>query len=216
MTPEIERQFWSDATRAADGGRLAIWGEPGRWEERIPECFEACVRPVLDILAPIAARHDAELHIADIGCGIGRLAVPTAIAMPEATVLGIDISPEMLAGLEEHAATFGLTNVRGLLCDGRSLPEEAQGLDAVYSMITFQHIPWHGVWCYFRAIARALFPGGVFRFQFIEGDQAEPMGHHFPLAKVTKALESFGLKVTAVDRGLMYESWVFITARKAS
>lgn len=194
---------------------VSAWAEPGCCDERIPDCFEACVRPVLDALAPIAARHDADLHIADIGCGTGRLAIPAAMAMPEATLLGIDVSPEMLAGLERHAASFALPNVRGLLCDGRSLPDDARGLDAAYSLATFQLMPWHGVWCYLRAVARALFPGGVFRFQFVEGDMAAEMDHRFPVAKVTRAVESFGLKVTAIDRGLVDPSWVFCTARKA-
>lgn len=211
MSATDEREFWDAATREPDGGRLAIWGEPGEWEPRIADCFEACVRPVVDALAP---RAGAQLHVADIGCGIGRLTVPAALAMPDATVWGVDVSARMILGMEEHAAKSGATNVRGAQCDGRSLPIECAALDGAFSMVVFQHIPWHAVCLYFIAVARALRPGGIFRFQFVEGDQSEERSHHFPVDRVVSALTSVGLSVTAIDRGLMYDSWVFCTARK--
>lgn len=225
MTPDLqptaatERAFWDAAAQAPDGGRLAIWGEPGRWEERIPECFEACVRPVLDALTPLASTAGAEVHIADLGCGIGRLTLPAAILMPEATFYAVDISARMLTGLWAEVNRVAtpqkpIDNVQPVLCDGRTLPNACATLDGCFSMVTLQHMPWAAAWGYLRAVARALVPGGVFRFQFVEGDQAEERSHHFPLERVTEAIEKAGLKVTAVDRGLLYDAWVFVTARK--
>lgn len=213
MTPESERDHWDAAAREPDGGRLAIWGEPGRWEERIAECYDACVKPVMDGTQAVK-RLGVQRQIADIGCGIGRLTFPAAYANPDARIIAIDVAPAMLEHLQHEATARRLVNVAPMLCDGRALPDSIDGLHGAYSMITFQHIPWDGVWGYLRGVARLIFPGGVFRFQFVEGDQAEPMGHHFPMAKVTAALESFGLAVASVDRGLMYPEWSWVTARK--
>ena len=78
------------------------------WDDTIPAHYEACVVPVLEMLAPLAALHDAELNIVDLGCGAGRLAFPAAMAMPEATIIGVDVSRAALAALEDAANALGV------------------------------------------------------------------------------------------------------------
>lgn len=212
-TADAERAFWDAATQAPDGGRLAIWGEPGRWDERIPECIGACVSPALATLTD-SHRSSPSLRILDLGCGIGRMAVPVARMMPHAQVIGVDVSPKMLAGMDTAAAASGIGNLSGMLCDGRSLPAGMDPVDVAYSIVVFQHIPWDAVESYIRAVSGVLRVGGVFRFQFIEGAQAEFLGNHFAAPAVVDACERAGLRVTAVDRGLLYDQWSFVTARK--
>lgn len=188
---------------------------PHAWDDTIPAHYEACVVPVLEMLAPLAAQHDAELHIVDLGCGVGRLAFPAAMAMPEATIIGVDISRAALDALEASADALDADNVCSVLGDGRTLPDEAMGVDAVFSFGMFQEIPWATAWGYIRCISRALLPGGVVRLQFVEGDQAVEGDHRYPTERVAEALERFGLAVVAIDRGLVQADWTFITARKA-
>ncbi len=186
------------------------------WDETTPACYEACVRPVLDLLAPLAAQHDAELHIVDLGCGNGRLAFPAAYAMPEAMIICVDVAQSALDQVEAAADALEVDNVCTAIGDGLALPADAQGVDAVYSFGMFPEVAWPTAWGYFRAIARALLPGGVFRFQFVEGDQERAGDHRYPLDRVVTTLERFGLRVTEVDHGLVRDDWTFITARKAA
>lgn len=185
------------------------------WDDTIPAHYEACVVPVLEMLAPLAALHDAELNIVDLGCGVGRLAFPAAMAMPEATIIGVDISRAALDALEDAANAHEVDNLCSVQGDGRTLPDEALGVDAVFSFGMFQEVPWPIAWGYIRCIARALLPGGVVRLQFVEGDQAVEGDHRYPTELVAQALERFGLAIVAIDRGLVQPDWTFITARKA-
>lgn len=185
------------------------------WDDTIPAHYEACVVPVLEMLAPLAAMHDAELNIVDLGCGVGRLAFPAAMAMPEATIIGVDISRAALDALEDAANALEVDNLCSVHGDGRTLPDEAMGVDAVYSLGMFQEVPWATAWGYIRCIARALLPGGVVRLQFVEGDQAVEGDHRYPTERVAQAMERFGLAIVAIDRGLVQADWTFITARKA-
>lgn len=185
------------------------------WDDTIPAHYEACVVPVLEMLAPLAALHDAELNIVDLGCGVGRLAFPAAMAMPEATIIGVDISRAALDALEDAANALEVDNLCSVLGDGRTLPDEALGVDAVYSLGMFQEVHWSTAWGYIRCIARALLPGGVARLQFVEGDQTVEGDHRYPTERVAQALERFGLAVVAIDRGMVQPDWTFITARKA-
>ncbi len=214
-TADAERAFWDAATRAPDGGHLAIWGEPGRWTERIPDCIDACVSPALDLL-PTGRRSSRTLRVLDLGCGIGRLAIPVARRLPNARIVGVDVSPMMLAGMKAAATAAGIYNVDAVLCDGRSLPADLEPVDVAYSMVVFQHIPWDAVAGYIRAVGAALAPGGVFRFQFVEGVQTEFLGNHFPVSAVVDACEAAGLRVTAIDRGLIYDRWCFVTSTRRS
>lgn len=212
---DAERAFWDAATERPDGGRLAIWGEPGRWESRIAECVDACVRPALDILPPGRAVAP-DLRVVDIGCGIGRMAIPVARMLPHAEVIGVGVSPKMLSGMAAEAAAAGIDNLRGEICDGRSLPAGLAPVDMAYSMVVFQHIPWEAVVAYVQAVAAVLRVGGVLRFQFVEGSQSEFLGNHFRVADVLDAVERSGLHVVSLERGLIYEQWAFVSARKES
>lgn len=193
----------------------AFW-DAQEWTPSVPrpEDVEACVRPVLDALTPLASCTGAEVHIADVGCGLGLLTIPAALLMPEATVYGIDVSPSALMALMASAGRVGVRNVTPALCDGRTLPPECSTLDGAFSMRTFEHMPWTAVWGYLRAISRAIVPGGVLRFQFVEGESAEIRRHQFPVERVVAAVEGFGMRVRAVEHGLVDPSWVWVTARR--
>lgn len=210
-TAEKEREFWQ---RAASGDfealRQTIWGEPepGAWETRIPEC--------LDLIVPALRQglgRRKSVSILDLGCGIGRLTLPVAQLFPKATVIGVDISQAMLDRATLEAAGEGVVNAVWALGDGRELPQTGT-LHAAYSMITFQHMPWEAAAHYIAQVAERLAPGGVFRFQVVEGSEAHFLSHHTSEGAVRAACEAAGLEVSAYERGGMYACWSWVTATK--
>jgi SAM-dependent methyltransferase len=102
--------------------------------------------------------------VVEIGCGVGRLLLPTARRFAEAR--GVDVAPTMLEMLAANARDQGVVNVRGYL------PEAGWGdpparADYVFSFLVFQHIEDKAtIVRYIARAAAALRPGGVTQFQF--------------------------------------------------
>jgi len=71
----------------------------------------------------------------EIGCGIGRLAVPMAKRFTRVKV--VDASSVMLQQLQLRCQQFGACNIETYLDDA---PWDAEKADFVYSALTFQHI----------------------------------------------------------------------------
>jgi SAM-dependent methyltransferase len=97
----------------------------------------------------------------DFGCGVGRLT--QALATHFDSVVGVDISPTMVAEareLNQHGerCTY-LVNARPDL----ALIESAS-VDLVYSHIVLQHVPTVMARSYVREFARVLRPGGAAMF----------------------------------------------------
>ena len=66
------------------------------WDPRLYSNFAAPrLRPALDLLSRVGA--EAPPFVADLGCGTGNVTRLLAERWPQATVTGIDSSPEMLA-----------------------------------------------------------------------------------------------------------------------
>jgi SAM-dependent methyltransferase len=71
----------------------------------------------------------------DFGCGVARLVIP--LARVAAEVVGVDISPAMLAEARRNCSEAGITNAS--FCGA---PAELSGaFDFIHSFIVFQHIP---------------------------------------------------------------------------
>src|ERR1700743_3986799 len=76
-------------------------------------------RPFFDLVAQVGAA--SPRYVADLGCGPGNLTAALARRWPEATVVGVDSSPEMIAtaqaaienGARGPAAGFAAGSPRG-------------------------------------------------------------------------------------------------------
>jgi trans-aconitate 2-methyltransferase len=91
-------------------------------------------RPFVDLLAHIAA--DAPRRVVDLGCGAGNLTQLLTQRWPEARVVGVDSSPEMVGKARElGGAEFVVADVRDWTPDGP--------VDVLISNATFQWIPGH-------------------------------------------------------------------------
>ncbi|MCB8905562.1 MULTISPECIES: class I SAM-dependent methyltransferase [unclassified Streptomyces] len=137
--PTHVREFFG--SRAAD------------WDSRFPDDGPAYAAAVEELgLRP----GDAVL---DAGCGTGRALTPLRAAVgPSGTVLGADLTPEML----ERAVAAGRGGTAGtatlLLTDVGRLPVRDGALDAVFGAGLVSHLaePVAGL----RELARAVRPGG--------------------------------------------------------
>jgi SAM-dependent methyltransferase len=112
-----ESEFWD---RRADA-----------WERRadsLDSFSDAYGTPAMDALH--AQPGD---RVLDIGCGPGTTAVELANRVaPNGEVVGVDISPGMVAAAKRRAATAGVSNVRFVVANAER-ERLAQGFDAVYS-----------------------------------------------------------------------------------
>jgi trans-aconitate 2-methyltransferase len=110
-------------------------------------------RPFLDLVGRIDA--PAPRRVVDLGCGSGALTALLAQRWPEATVEGIDSSPEMIAAATPAARlTFRVGDVADW---------DAAGADVVVSNATLQWVPTHRELV--RRWAAALPAGGWLAFQ---------------------------------------------------
>lgn len=121
-------------------------------------------RPFFDLLARIEA--SAPTMVVDLGCGPGQLTARLADRWPEATVLGVDSSPEMITKAREHTSD----RVRFLLADLRRWHPVAP-VDVLISNATLHWVPHHR--SLLPAFLNSLAEGGWLAFQ-LPGNFNEP------------------------------------------
>src|SRR3989304_3900602 len=70
-------------------------------------------------------------QVADIGAGTGFFTVPLARRLSRGKVLALDISPDMLAFLQEKVTRAGVANIEAALCGEADSPVAPGSMDAV-------------------------------------------------------------------------------------
>jgi SAM-dependent methyltransferase len=99
----------------------------------------------------------------EIGCGVGRLAIPMAGWFRE--VRGVDVAPSMLSKLDAYCRSKEIANVSGWLAE--SAWDSPSSASLCYSWIVMQHIEeLESIRRYLQRIARALREDGVACLQF--------------------------------------------------
>jgi trans-aconitate 2-methyltransferase len=94
-------------------------------------------RPFADLVSRIAA--DAPARVVDLGCGPGNLTVTLLDLWPDATVHGVDSSPEMIvkaSPLTSGRLTFEVADLRDWIAS--AAPES---VDVIVSNATLQWLP---------------------------------------------------------------------------
>ncbi|MEU2157397.1 class I SAM-dependent methyltransferase [Streptomyces sp. NPDC019396] len=121
-----------------------------RWDTRFPDDGPAFA---VGVAALELRPGDAVL---DAGCGTGRaLPLLREAAGPGGTVIGVDLTPEMLAA----ASNAGRGRAGALLlADVARLPLRAESLDAVFAAGLIAHLPRPEAGL--RELARVVRPGG--------------------------------------------------------
>jgi 2-polyprenyl-3-methyl-5-hydroxy-6-metoxy-1,4-benzoquinol methylase len=118
---------------------------------------EQDVARVLESARRVAGPEFAPTTILDHGCGVGRLVVPFARGAER--VVGVDVSPSMLAEARRNCDARGLGSVELTTADrlGALSPE----FDLVHSFIVLQHIPPDRGIPIVETLASLVRPGGV-------------------------------------------------------
>lgn len=135
-------------------------------EQRLEEFFTSGRENIDYILNVIRTQLDPSYRPAralDFGCGVGRLV--TALAPNVASVVGVDISPDMLQEAKRNCEARGLRNVELVLGDEELSRVEGQ-FDLITSYIVFQHIPVARGEALFRNLISHLQEGGVAAIHF--------------------------------------------------
>ena len=115
------------------------------------------------IVEAVIARADlrANKDVLDLGTGPGAVAERAAIAVgPDGHVVGVDISPDMLALARKRAAARGLGNLEWLEGRAESIPADDKAFDAVLACLSMMYVIDREAGA--REIARVLRPGGQF------------------------------------------------------
>ena len=119
-------------------------------------------RPFVDLLQRVAAA--APSTVVDLGCGPGTLTALLAVRWPDADVLGVDSSPEMVGRAQQ------VQGVRCELGDVRTWTTAAP-VDVLFSNATYQWIPEH--LDLLPRLAGHVAPGGWLAFQ-VPGNHDAP------------------------------------------
>jgi SAM-dependent methyltransferase len=102
-------------------------------------------------------------RVIDIGCGAGRLT--KYMAADFATVVGVDVSDDMLEVARSHIPE---PNVELRMGDGVSLPVETATVDGAFSALVFQHFDSFALArANFSEVARVLKPGGTMMVELL-------------------------------------------------
>ena len=131
--------------------------EDAGWDpDRYLEFGDERARPFADLLARVDARRPRT--VVDLGCGPGQLTRTLPQRWPEAHVLGVDSSPEMIA----RASAYAGPRLEFRLGDLATW-EPAAPVDVVVSNAALQWVPDHRE--VLPRLVAALAPGGWLAFQ---------------------------------------------------
>jgi ubiquinone/menaquinone biosynthesis C-methylase UbiE len=164
---EAMRRFWDDKAR-----ENAMWFVSSKldYADTDADAFWRSGDEVVDrSLGMFGLSFNGSERVLDIGCGVGRLT--RALSTRAASVVGIDVSDEMVKQAREAVADLGNVDIQlGNGTDLAGLPDSS--FDAAFSFVVFQHIPDPAVTCtYVREIGRVLRPGGWAVFQVSEAPE---------------------------------------------
>lgn len=169
MSTDRDWQRWGEQ----DPYYGVITSDQFRSESLTPESraafFETGFHHVAGVIAACQRLFQAEFHprrVLDFGCGVGRLVVPFARIAQH--VVGVDVSPAMLAEADRNCHAHGLANVSLVTSDDR-LSAVTGEFDLVHSVITLQHIPVARGLQILRHLIARLAPGGLGAVQLTYG-----------------------------------------------
>ena len=157
----VRTMFGRIARRYDLMNRLMTLGRDRAWRRYV---VEQAVGPVSD---PPLSREDAgaSLRVLDVATGTGDLALETLRQHPEAHVVGLDFTPEMLAlarqkafGQRQEAATVDLDNPAFTAGDALRLPFAGGAFDGVVTAFALRNVV--DIPHAFVEMARVTRPGG--------------------------------------------------------
>jgi SAM-dependent methyltransferase len=137
--------------------QIGVWDRMAQpYEREVDRRFTSVVEGVIQRTALRAGE-----HVLDLGAGTGAGAIRAAsVVGPSGRVIGVDISPEMLAVATERAAALGLSNVDYREGSAEAIPAPSSSFDALVASLSLMYVIDRSAAA--REIARVLVPGGRF------------------------------------------------------
>jgi enediyne biosynthesis protein CalE5 len=140
--------------------------DAGSWQREIWDQYpDVYVREVDRRFAPVVDGVTARaalrpgLSVLDLGTGTGSVALRAAgLVAPGGRVVGVDISPAMLATARRRVATAGIDNVTFREGSGEAIPEGDRAVDVVLASLCLMYVIDRAAAA--REIVRVLRPGG--------------------------------------------------------
>lgn len=170
---------------------------------KLQECLDAIIPEI-----------EPALHVGstimDFGCGVGRLVIPMAKHFMDANLMGIDISDTFREDAIREAGLAGVSE----RCYFMAAIDTKLPIDAAYTMLVMQHLTTEMKKEVIAKIYASLNPSGVFRFQYVEGDNDTFLKHDAKFADVSDWLRAVGFEIASVDYDLIKPRWTWITAVK--
>jgi ubiquinone/menaquinone biosynthesis C-methylase UbiE len=105
------------------------------------------------------ARISAGQRVLDLACGTGTLAIRIKQSVPDATVVGVDADPEVLALAARKAEAAGVA-IQLDQAMSFTLPYADADFDRVLSSLFFHHLSWEDKLRTAHELVRVLRPGG--------------------------------------------------------
>jgi SAM-dependent methyltransferase len=144
-----------------DQDREGLAWQTGVWN-RISDIYlreiDKRFAPVVEaVIARADLRSDAD--VLDLGTGTGAVAEQAAIAVrPNGQVVGVDISPDMLALAQRRAEARGLGNLKLLEGRAEAIPIDDKAFDVALACLSMMYVINRETAA--RELARVLRPGG--------------------------------------------------------
>jgi SAM-dependent methyltransferase len=113
--------------------------------------------------------------VLDVGCGTGAVTLRVALAVPDATVTGVDPDGAAVALARRKAGEQGV-RARFEQAYAQHLPAGDGSVDRVLSSLMFHHLPAGTKAAMVSEVRRVLAPGGSLHLMDIDGDRPEWSG----------------------------------------
>ena len=121
------------------------------------------LRPFIELLRRVPLAPDTVHRVIDLGCGPGTDMPVLRSFFPQAYLLGLDSSPEMIAAARSEGADPQAEYVLADVRTWAERPEEGPAPELIISNAMFQWVPGH--LDLLPGIAERTAPGGVFALQ---------------------------------------------------
>ena len=209
--------------------RTFHWQSDGYLSRRSAELYDVGVEILFggtadvmrrQVIPPVVAHargRDRRLRVLEVACGTGRTAAQLLRALPDASYVGVDLSPYYVEVARERLGGDG--RVRFTTANAESLPFGDASFDAVVCVYLFHELPRNArrrVWSEMRRVLR---PGGCLVVEdslqledapelavFLEhfpADMHEPFYRDYLRDELGQGLREAGLAVNAVERAFL-------------
>jgi ubiquinone/menaquinone biosynthesis C-methylase UbiE len=144
------------AEQAALDWQIDIWDRMSAiYRDEIDQRFAPVIEQVLRRGAPQAGQ-----TVLDLGCGTGSVALPAALIVAPANVIGVDPSTEMLDLARARTTALGFQNVEFREGRGEDIPCPDASIDVLLASLSLMYAIDRAAAA--RECARVLRPGGRF------------------------------------------------------